>query len=98
MKILGELFARDALKIEDEYEAALYADALWALYNSYYYGKDPRMKKGVVQVDVFKELEVRPSVYQPESLFGEEGEFLIKTWQSRLRPLKRLFETAPQRR
>ncbi|MDF1667838.1 MAG: hypothetical protein P1V97_39235, partial [Planctomycetota bacterium] len=100
LKILAETLIKDATKndLEDEYAAEQYGGALWALYNSYYYGQEPRLKKPVREPSTFQQLGVRPGVYKPEGLFDEEDSFHVKTWQSRLRPLKGLFESSPQRR
>lgn len=100
LKILGETYLKEAAKsrVADEYAGEQYGGALWAIYNSYYYGESPRLKKAVHKAEVFQELGVRPGVFMPSSLFDDDGNFLLKTWQSRLRPLKGLFESAPQRR
>lgn len=100
LKILAENILRDKpdKMTWDEFRASHTAGALWALYNSYYYGEKARMKAPVVQREIFGNLEVRPGVYKHESLFDEEGTFRLKFWSDRLRPLKRLFEEAPSRR
>lgn len=100
LKILAEILLKDAAvdEVPSEFQAASYGGAFWALYNSYYFGEKPRLNQSLMKKDIFGQLELRPGVFKPDSLFDDEDQFDLKTWQSRLRPLKGLFESAPQRR
>jgi hypothetical protein len=96
-KIFAERIISKTSKDFDEYEAAATANALLALYNSYIYGKGPRFAKANKTPKEFKELLVRPNIYEPESLFDDEGEFRGSIWSGRHRLIKKLFRKNPRR-
>jgi hypothetical protein len=94
MDIVGDAKKQDF----DGYSAEQLGGALFALYNSYYYGEQPRLAKPIQSPAFLTELSVRPGLKKPESLFKESGDFHSIIWRSRLRPIPDLFRKSPQRR
>lgn len=76
----------------DEFQAEQVAGALFALYNSNFHGKGPRLRTPLKEPQAIKDIFVRPAIFGPENFFDDDGEFKTKLWLERVKVASKLIE------